>query len=335
MGRLKLSVLDQSPIHDGKDDRFGLLDTIELAKVCDTLGYHRYWLAEHHNTKGYASSTPEVMINSVATVTKNMRVGSGGVMLNHYSSFKVAETFNMLEALHAGRIDVGIGRAPGTDFITSRALQGNREIDYSQKAYELIGYLNQNLDKNHPYFDVTLTPSNIPAPPVYLLGSSAGSSGLAGALGAGFVLALFIGTNERSPQIINEYKTSFVPSNVLSQPKVIIAVACIVADSKEEAEFIASSHVYWKLQAVTNYERSALKSPQELVKVIENLSAQEKRYYDETMENMITGTAQECKREIEKLATLYDADEVMIVNVTYSFEDRKKSYELLAKEFDL
>lgn len=328
-------MLDQSPIHDGKDDRSGLLDTIELAKICDTLGYHRYWLAEHHNTKGYASCSPEVMINSVATATHNMRVGSGGVMLNHYSPFKVAETFNMLEALHLGRIDVGIGRAPGSDFITSRALQGNREVDYSEKAYELIGYLNQNLDKNHPYFDVALTPSKIKAPPVYLLGSSEGSSKLAGMLGAGFVLALFIGNHERPPEIIQEYKTSFIPSNAFSKPKVIIAVACIVADSKEESKYIASSLLYWKLQAFTKYKRDALKSPQELVKIIENLPPEDKRYYDESMNNMILGNAKECKKEIERVASLYDADEVLIVNVSYSFEDRKKSYELLAKEFKL
>ncbi|MDX1808332.1 MAG: LLM class flavin-dependent oxidoreductase [Sulfurospirillaceae bacterium] len=335
MSKLKLSVLDQSPIHDGKEDRFGLLDTIELAKICDTLGYHRYWLAEHHNTNGYASCAPEVMINSVATATKNMRVGSGGVMLNHYSPFKVAETFNMLEALHTGRIDVGIGRAPGSDFLTSRALQGNREVDYSQKAYELIGYLNQNLDKRHPYFDVALSPANIKAPPVYLLGSSEGSSKLAGILGAGFVLALFIGNHERSPAIIKEYKSAFVPSLAFSKPKVIIAVACIVADSKEEAEFIASSHVYWKLQAFTKYQRGAFKSPQELVKIIEDLSPEDKKYYDETMNHMILGNAKECREKIEKLAASYDVDEVMIVNVTYSFKDRVKSYELLAKEFEL
>jgi len=335
VSNLKLSVLDQSPIHDGKEDRFGLLDTIELAKMCDELGYHRYWLAEHHNSPGYASSCPEIMVNSVATVTKNMRIGSGGVMLNHYNSFKVAETFNMLEALHVDRIDVGIGRASGANFMTSRALMGDRSIDYSQKAYELIGYLNQSLEKEHPFFDVELTPSKVKSPPVFLLGSSEGSSNLAGALGAGFILALFIGTHERNPRIIDEYKKSFIPSNVLKKPKPIIAIACIIASSKKEAQFIASTHTYWKLQAFTRHERDPLMSPESLVEVIDNLSYEDKRYYKETMNSMVLGTAKECKDEIEELAKFYDVHEVMVVNVTYNFEQRKKSYELLAKEFKL
>lgn len=335
MKKLKLSVLDQSPIHDGKDDKEGLFDTIKLAKFCDEYGYHRYWLAEHHNTPGYASSNPEVMVNIVASKTKKIRVGSGGVMLNHYSSFKVAETFNALEALHENRIDVGIGRASGANYITSRALHEHNGNDYSKKAYELIGYLNQNLPNTHPYHDVTLTPQNVTAPPVFLLGSSSGSSQLAGILGAGFVLALFIGTHNRSPQIIKEYKQNFEPTNILKQPKAILAVACIVASSKKEAQKIASSHTYWKLQAFTKPNRDVLIKPEDLEPIIKNLNAQDRAYYDETMETMVLGNAKECKEKIEKLAKEFDVDEVMIVNVTYSFKDRKKSYELLAREFNL
>jgi len=335
MKKLKLSVLDQSPIHDGKDDKQGLFDTIELAKACESYGYHRYWLAEHHNTPGYASSNPEVMVNSIASVTSKIRVGSGGVMLNHYSAFKVAETFNALEALHENRIDVGIGRASGANFLTSRALHDQNGNDYSQKAYELIGYLNQNLPQSHPYHDVTLTPQGITAPPVYLLGSSEGSSKLAGLLGAGFVLALFIGTHDRNPNIIQEYRDNFISSNILETPKAILAVACIVANSKEEAQFIASTHTYWKLQAFTKPSRDPLLKPEDLIEIINNLSLEDKAYFDETMNTMILGTAKECKKQIEELAKMYDVDEVMIVNVTYSFEKRKKSYALLAKEFNL
>lgn len=335
MKKLKLSVLDQSPIHDGKDDKEGLFDTIELAQACEDFGYYRYWLAEHHNTPGYASSNPEVMVNIVASKTKKIRVGSGGVMLNHYSSFKVAETFNALEALHENRIDVGIGRASGANYLTARALHERNGNDYSQKAYELIGYLNQNLPSSHSYHDVTLTPQGIKAPPVYLLGSSEGSSKLAGLLGAGFVLALFIGTHNRTPRIIKEYKDNFVASNVLKKPKAILAVACIVADSFEEAQKIASSHTYWKLQAFTRPNRDALIKPEDLEEIVENLNTQDRAYYDETMETMILGTAVECKEQIQMLAKEFEVDEVMIVNVTYSFMKRKKSYELLAKEFNL
>ncbi len=335
MKKLKLSVLDQSPIHDGKEAKQGLFDTIELAKICDDLGYHRYWLAEHHNTPGYASSNPEVMVNSVATATSNIRVGSGGVMLNHYSPFKVAETFKALNALHENRIDVGIGRASGANFITARALHEQNGNDYSRKAYELIGYLNQNLPSNHPYYDVTLTPQGVEAPPVFLLGSSQGSSQLAGELGAGFVLALFIGTHDRTPQIIQEYRDSFKVSNTFKKPKAMIAVACIVASSKKEAKHIASSHTYWKLQAFTRPNRDPLLSPKELENKISNLNIQDKAYYDETMDTMILGTAKECKKQLEELSMFYDVDEIMVVNVTYSFKDRVDSYKLLAKEFNL
>lgn len=335
MLNLKLSVLDQSPIHDGKADKEGLFDTIKLAKKCEELGYHRYWLAEHHNTPGYASSNPEVMVNIVASNTKKIRVGSGGVMLNHYNPFKVAETFNTLEALYSKRIDVGIGRASGANFLTAKALHKQDGNEYSQKAYELIGYLNQNLSTEHPYHDVTLTPQGIEAPPVYLLGSSEGSSRLAGVLGAGFVLALFIGTHERSTKIIKDYKDNFVASNVLKKPKAIIAVACIIGDTLEEAQFIASTHTYWKLQSFTKPNRDVLLNPDDLIDVIKNLSVRDKKYYDETMDTMILGTAPECKKRIEALAKEYDVDEVMIVNVTYSFQNRVNTYEALSKEFNL
>ncbi len=333
--KLKLSVLDQSPIHDGKNEREGLIDTIKLAQECEKWGYHRYWLAEHHNTPGYASSNPEIMINSVASQTSTIRVGSGGVMLNHYNSFKVAETFNTLEALYENRIDVGIGRASGASYETSRALYTQGRSEYPEKAYELIGYLNQNLPSTHPFSDVPLTPAGISAPPVYLLGSSQGSSELAGILGAGFVLALFIGTHDRNPQIIQEYKRTFQATNVLKEPKAILAVACIVASSKEEAKFIASTHVFWKLQTFTKNYRDPFQNPKDLVETINNLSYEDKQYYVKTMNSMVLGTADECKNEIESLAKEYDVDEVMIVNVSYSFEDRKNSYELLAKAFTL
>lgn len=328
-------MLDQSPVHDGKEEKQGLIDTIELAKMCDTLGYHRYFLAEHHNSTGYASSCPEIMVSTIADNTKNIRIGSGGVMLNHYSPFKVAETFNMLCALHPDRIDLGIGRASGASYMTSRALHRDNAREYPQKAFELIGYLNQSLPSSHDFHDVTLTPSNIPAPPIYFLGSSEGSSELAGVLGGGFILALFIGTHFRSPNIIKKYKEAFTPSNVLKEPKAMLAVACIVADTMEQATYIASTHTYWKLQAFTRPTRDPLIDPKKLKKIVAELSPQDKAYYDETMETMILGTAKECKVQIEALAQKYDVDEVMIVNVSYYFKDRKETYSKLAEVFQL
>lgn len=335
MSSLKLSVLDQSPIHDGKEPKEGLFDTIKLAVKCEELGYFRYWCAEHHDTPGYASACPEIMVNSVANVTKTIRVGSGGVMLNHYSSFKVAETFNTLSVLHNNRIDLGIGRASGANFLAARALHNVNNGDYSKKAYDLINYLDDKVPKNDYFFGVNLSPKNIDSTPVYLLGSSDGSSTLAGKLGAGFCLALFIGTHDRPTKIMKSYKDNFVASKNFKKPKAMLAVACICADSKEKAQEIASSHTYWKVQSFRHPKRDGLYSPSDVKKLYEKLSFEDKAYYHETLDSMILGTPKECREKIEKLALEYGVDEVMIVNVTYSFEDRMKSYELLAKEFNL
>lgn len=335
MSSLKLSVLDQSPIHDAKEPKEGLFDTVKLAVRCEELGYFRYWCAEHHDTPGYASSCPEIMVSSVVNATKTMRVGSGGVMLNHYSAFKVAETFNTLSALHNNRIDLGIGRASGANFLAARALHNSNSQDYSKKAYDLINYLDDKVPKNDYFYGVNLSPKNIDSTPVYLLGSSDGSSILAGKLGTGFCLALFIGTHDRPIDIMKFYKNSFVPSKNFKKPKAMLAVACICAESKEKAQEIASSHTYWKVQAFRHPKRDGLYSPSDVKKLYKNLSFEDKAYYHETLNSMILGTPKECKEKIEKLALEYGVDEVMIVNVTYSFEDRIKSYELLAKEFNL
>lgn len=331
---LKLSVLDQSPIHDGKEDKQGLFDTINLAKTCEDLGYHRYLLAEHHDTPGYASCAPEVMVGAVASATSKIRVGSGGVMLNHYNSFKVAETFNTLSALYDNRIDLGIGRASGASYLATRALYCTN-ADYSQKAYELINYLDGTTPEDSSFSQLNLSPKGIDSTPVFLLGSSDGSSSLAGYLGAGYILALFIGTHERSPNIIKDYKKSFASAKADKKPNAMIAVACICAESKEEARFIASTHSYWKVQAFRHPSRDPLLSPKTVQERIKNLSFEDNAYYEETMNSMILGTAKECKEQIEELAKEYEVEEVVVVNVTYSFKDRKNSYELLAKEFNL
>lgn len=331
---LKLSVLDQSPIHDGKEEGAGLFDTIKLAKYCEELGFFRYLLAEHHDTPGYASCSPEIMIGAVANATSKIRVGSGGVMLNHYNPLKVAETFNTLNVLYDNRIDLGIGRASGASFLAAQALHSSNS-DYSQKAYELINYLDDTTPYESKFSQISLKPKNNNTTPVFLLGSSGNSASLAGYLGSGFILALFIGTHERPEQIIQDYKKSFNSSLNFQKPKAMIAVSCIVASSKEEAQIIASSHTYWKVQAFKHSSRDGFYSPKVVKELYSKLSDEDKKYYDETLNTMIVGTALECKEKIEKLAIKYDVDEVIIVNVTYSFKDRKKSYELLAKEFNL
>lgn len=336
---LKLSVLDQSPIHDDQAESSGLFTTIELAKQCDISGYHRYWLAEHHDTPGYASPCPEMMVSNVAHATNRIRVGSGGVMLPHYSSFKVAETFKMLEAFHPGRIDLGVGRAPGGNPISSGAISAPRQTIppeyYPEQVRDLIGFMNNNLSSEHPYGHATVVPRDVTAPGVWMLGSSDGGAEMAGILGAGFVLALFIGTHDRPASIIQRYRDAFKSNGSFEKPEAIIAVASICADSKEEAEFIASSHTYWKVQAFRHGHRDALFTPEVVMGKRKQLSLSDQAYYDETLATMVTGTAQQCQDQLHEIAALYKVDELMIVNVTHSFKPRLNSYKKLAEQFGL
>ncbi len=339
MSELKLSVLDQSPIHDGQVESSGLFSTIELAKQCDVLGYNRYWVAEHHDTAGYASPCPEMMVSNVAHATKRIRVGSGGVMLPHYSAFKVAETFKMLEAFHPGRIDLGVGRAAGGNPVLSEAISAPRQTVpaeyYPSQTRDLIAYLHNNLPLDHPYHRATVVPRDVSAPGVWMLGSSDGSAETAGILGAGFVLALFIGTHDRPAEIIQRYKCAFKASDNFQKPEAMIAVAAICADTKEEADLIASSHTYWKVQAFRHGLRDPLFLPEVVMDKKKQLSVSGQAYYDETLATMVTGTPSQCRSRLEQIAEFYKVDELMIVNVTYSFKPRIDSYKLLAKQFGL
>ncbi|BAO43871.1 MsnO8 family LLM class oxidoreductase [Thiolapillus brandeum] len=331
----RISVLDQSPIHDGKGESSGLHDTLELARLCDQAGYHRYWCAEHHATPGYASPCPEMMAAHVACATERLRVGTGGVMLTHYSPFKVAEAFRVLNALHPGRIDLGIGRAPGGNEQAHAALAAPRQIipheHYPQQATELIGYLHGTLPVEHPFGTVPVEPADGGAPDVWMLGSSGGSSELAGQLGAGFALALFIGTHERSRAIVEAYRRAFRPVAGMAGPQALVAVAAIAADSREEAEYIAASHVYWKVQAFRHGRRDPLHPPKKALELRAKLSVSDQAYYDQTLSTYVLGTPDHCLEMIDSIAHDYGVEEVMVVNVTHGFAERKRSYQSLAE----
>src|SRR4051812_1896296 len=206
---MKLSVLDQSPVPAGSLPEEALANTIDLAQAVERFGYHRYWLAEHHNTRGLAGPAPEVMIAAVAAATERIRVGSGGVMLPHYSSLKVAEQFHVLEALHPGRIDLGVGRAPGGDPMSAAALriptpEGDR---FPNQVQDLIGFLEDRLDPRHPFARVRAPPEPAGSPPVWLLGSSDYSAAVAAVLGTGFSFAHFINP-AGGEHVVQEYRQS-------------------------------------------------------------------------------------------------------------------------------
>ncbi|RTE65733.1 LLM class flavin-dependent oxidoreductase [Amphritea opalescens] len=335
---LKLSVIDQSPAHNGQSQTAGLHYSTQLAQLCEELGYHRFWIAEHHDTPSYSSSCPEILIAHIAQNTHKIRVGSGGVMLSHYSPLKVAEVFRTLEALNPGRIDLGVGRAPGGTDLTSQALAfpntPNTAALYPQLLSDLSGFLHDNLPTNHPFSGINATPINAAAPQLWTLGSSSGSVDLAAELGLGFVLALFIGTHDRPAEIFARYQAKFRPNDKgIEQPQTILSVACLAADNQEEAAYLAAPNMYWKVMAFRHGIREHLRSPEEALSLYNKLPLSDQAYYQETLNSVITGSGEECRAELEQLAEHYHAQELMLVNVTHDFEDRCNSYRKLMNAF--
>ena len=336
---LKLSVVDQAPAHNGQSQSAGLQYATQLAQLCDELGYHRFWIAEHHDTASYSSSCPEILISHIAQNTKNIRVGSGGVMLSHYSPLKVAEVFRTLEALNPGRIDLGVGRAPGGTDMTSQALAfpnlpNNADI-YPELLSDLSGFIHDNLPSDHPYFGINATPIGARPPQLWTLGSSSGSIDLAAELGLGFVLALFIGTHDRPVEIFERYRKLYRPNGKGSEtPQEILSVACLCADSKEEAAYLAAPNMYWKVMAFRHGIRESIRSPEEALDLYRKLPLSDQAYFQQTLDTVISGSASECRTEIEELAETYGVNEIMLVNVTYDFEDRCNSYSNLMAAFE-
>lgn len=339
MSDLKLSIVDQSPVHDGKTQADALNDTVKLAQLADEMGYERYWIAEHHATPSYASPAPEIVIGQIAANTQNIRVGSGGVMLSHYSPYKVAEVFRTLEAFFPGRIDLGVGRAPGGAEQSTMALAypnypgEPQHFPYLLEA--LTGFIDERAPENSPFAGLQTTPNGVGQPEIWTLGSSDGSIELAGTMGLGFVLALFIGTHERPADIIQRYRKMFRPrpNSQVTSPQAMISSAVICADTAEEAKLLAASHTYWKVQAHRHGIREGIKPPEECMDLYKKLSLSDQEYFDVTRDSMVTGTPAECRETLENQANYYDVDEVLAVAVTYNFQKRYESYQKLAEAF--
>lgn len=330
---LKLTVVDQSPVQGLPANVSPVALTVELAQACDRLGYHRYWLAEHHNSINFAGPCPEILISHIASVTERIRVGSGGVMLTHYSPYKVAEQFSMLETLYPGRIDLGIGRAPGGDALASHALaypaQPGLE-DYAEQSWLLQNLLHHSLPEGHAYKGLQVMPGQPAIPQTWMLGSSGGSAGLAGQVGMKMCLALFISPEPAPPSVISEYKQAWREAGHSGEPEASIAVAALCADSREEAEYLAAPAVYWKVKAFRQGIREVVKHPDEALRLKQNLSAADQAFFDAVLNSMILGTAEECADQINRVADQYRSDEVGVVTVTHDYSDRLRSYERLA-----
>ncbi|HEX2590603.1 MAG TPA: LLM class flavin-dependent oxidoreductase [Rhizomicrobium sp.] len=337
---MRLSVTDQSPIRKDGNAATAIAETIALAKACEALGYHRYWLAEHHNSNSFAGSAPEILIGRVAQETKSIRVGSGGVMLTHYSPLKVAEQFRMLDVLTPGRIDLGLGRAPGTDQRTAMALQAGPQgwgIDaFPSQVHLLKQFLDDasggpSLPDDHPYRGIHAMPTGSTRPEMWLLGSGIHSAVYAGELGLPFAHAYFI-SPDGSEEACEEYRRRFKPSDWCEKPTVALGVAALVGETEEEARRLAASRNLWVVRLLTN-RPIPFPSPEEALAY--ELSDQEKKILETVQRRSIVGTADEVKTQLRALAYAHGAEELSVVTITYDFASRLRSYELLAKAFDL
>lgn len=336
---MRLSVLDQSPVRSDGTAADAVAETIALAKACERLGYHRYWLAEHHNTKSFAGSAPEVLIARVAAETKTIRVGSGGVMLTHYSPLKVAEQFRMLEILSPGRIDLGLGRAPGTDQRTSQALQAGPQgwgIDaFPSQVHLLRQFLDdaagQSLPDDHPYRGIHASPMGPTRPEMWLLGSGIHSAVYAGELGLPFAHAHFI-TADGSEEAVENYRHRFKPSSWCERPRIAMGVAALAAETEEDARRLAASRNLWVVRLLTG-RPIAFPPPEEALDY--PYTDQEKALLENIEARSTVGTPDVVKKKLTALAERHGAEELVIVTITYDARSRTRSYELLAKEFGL
>ncbi|HEX3708522.1 MAG TPA: LLM class flavin-dependent oxidoreductase [Pseudolabrys sp.] len=331
---IPLSVLDLSPVSAGSPSAQALRNSLDLAKTADRLGYRRYWVAEHHNLPAIASCAPEIMIGQIAAVTQNMRVGSGGVMLPNHAPLMVAERFKVLEALYPGRIDLGLGRAPGTDPATSYALRRRQGItdedDFLDRFNELMLLETRAFPAGHPFHNVRAMPADVPLPPIYLLGSSDYSAQLAGQIGVAFAFAHHFATFDAA-EAMKLYRDNFRPSSAHAKPYAILGTHVVCADTDEEADRLAKT-VDLNIVRRAKGEYQPLASPEDAAAY--DYSPVDKQRIAQNRTKLSVGSLASVKARLEPLIAATQADEVMVTTMIFDHEARKHSYELLAQAFD-
>ena len=333
----RLSVLDQSPIADGSTGAQALRNSVDLARLAESLGYHRYWVAEHHGTPALACASPEVLIAAIGEATSRIRVGSGGVMLPHYSPMKVAASFSMLAGLLPGRVDLGLGRAFGTDSKAALALQRDRRRampdDFREHLEELLAYLGDGLPDGHPFARLAKTlPGRPERPEPWLLGSSAQSAVWAAELGLPYAFADFI--NPGGASYAARYRDAFAPSPWQDEPRVAVAAWAICADTDAEARRLAAPFE----MMMTLMHRGQLipvPSPETAAAFLAAEQTGGRGLPLRQARRIIAGAPQTVRQQLEAVAAEYGAAEVLIVNIMYRHEDRRRSYELIADAFGL
>jgi luciferase family oxidoreductase group 1 len=338
---IKFSVLDQSPVSDGYTPADALRNTIELARLADRLGYERYWIAEHHAIVTLASPAPEILLARIGAETSGIRIGSGGVLLPHYSPLKVAETFRMLHAMYPGRIDLGIGRAPGGSGLEAFALRRDRSEriqndDFEEQMTELLAFLHHEFPSDHPFARIKVSPEMPGAPEVWLLGSSAWSSALAAKMGLPYAFAHFISPEETSAAV-KLYRANFQASKRLSHARAIVSLGVICADTEEEAKRLYTStqlhirriRLQGKRLPVPTVEQSIaeLGDGAFAVDPVARGGGEWPRY--------VVGAPEQVRLELERMASELHIEEVMAIAVMHDYVARLKSYRLLAEAFNI
>jgi luciferase family oxidoreductase group 1 len=332
---MRVSVLDQSPVSEGSTGPDALANTLELARLADRLGFHRYWVAEHHGGPMLAGAAPEVLIGPIAAATSAIRVGSGGVMLPHYSPLKVAEAFTILAGLFPGRIDLGLGRAAGTDPLTTYALQRDRRQaspdDFEQQLAELLAYLDDALPEDHPFRRLAGTLPGRPELPVpWLLGSSPQSAIWAGQYGLPYMFADFIAPQNEA--IAGQYRESWSRAEHASAARVGVAVWAICAETEEEANYLAApSRMTFRL--LRQGELIKVPTPETALSYLTKNGQRTDGWIPGR--RGIIGNPEQVRAQLEAVAEGYGAEEVMVVTITHSHAARLRSYELIAEAFDL
>jgi luciferase family oxidoreductase group 1 len=331
--KLKLSILDQSIVRKGGTAAQAIAETIETAKLAERLGYNRFWVSEHHNSTLIAGSAPEVLMVRLGDETREIRIGSGGIMLPNHSALKVAENFRLLETLFPGRIDLGIGRAPGGDRITAAMLNPSNtfsEESYLQQLDHLQAFLRDEAATQ--YGPLLAVPQSPGIPEQWILSSSpGGSSLLAAKYGMGLVIARFINGNAGN-EIAKQYRQNFKPSVEMEAPTAMLAIAVLCADDEAKAMQLRKLSDYNLLK----FEQGRFEptgSAEELDDYI--FSEDELMRIRNNRGRIVSGTPEQVKKELEALASEFDVDEIVVTTMTYSHEDRLRSFTLLAEAFEL
>jgi luciferase family oxidoreductase group 1 len=334
---VKLSVIDQSPVSAGFTPAAALRNSIELARLADRLGYERYWIAEHHAIEALASPAPEILITRVAAETSGIRVGSGGVMLPHYSPLKVAEVFRILHAMYPGRIDLGLGRAPGGTALDSYALQRDRSQqrtvdDFPQQLVELLAFLGRDFPPRHPFSRIHVSPDMPGAPEVWLLGSSPWSASAAAQLGLPYAFAHFIDPHP-TRTALEHYFARFTPSKYLPVPRAILALGVVCAETRAEAERLLMSARLFR-RRIRQGDVRPIPTPEE---AIAELGAEPRPAASESGEwpRYVVGAPEAVRDQLIDMASVLRVEELMVVTVVHDHRARMRSYELLAEAFSL